>query len=140
MATGFVQRWNGKVNAASLWLKGWAVSETNGTLLPTPGSTLSQGAANYNLSASSAAVVYTLGTVDPGVPVKVLVTSVSSGIFIKAAPGNNFGIFGGSTITVMKSTAVMAIALVGVSSIAWAIESVWSTAAPPIQPVFSTTT
>lgn len=141
MASGFVQRWKGKVNADSFWLKGWGVSETNGTLLPTPGSTLSQNAANYNLSASSGAVVYTLGPVDPGVPVKLALTAVSSAIFIKAAAGNNFGVFGGSTMIVMKSTSIMTIAIVGVSSIAWAVESIWSTSTTVIpQPTFSTTT
>ena len=140
MATGFAQRWKGKVVADSLWMKGWGLSEVN-VLQPAAGSTLQQNTANYNLTASSAAQVYTLSPVDPGVPVKLALTNVSSAIFVKAAPGNNFGVFGGSTIIVLKSTSIMTIALVGVSSIAWAIESIWSTSTTVIaNPAFSTTT
>lgn len=138
MASGFVQRWKGKVNADALWVKGWGQSEVQQT--PAAGSTLSQFA-NYNIISATAASVYTLQPVDPGVTAVIAMTNVSSAAFIKAAPGNNFGVFGGSTIIVLKSTSIMTIALRGMSSAAWAIESIWSTSTTVIaQPTFSTTT
>lgn len=138
MATGFVQRWKGKVNADSLWVKGWGQSEVQPN--PAAGSTLNQFG-NFNINASSAAAVYTMQPVDAGVTAVIAFTNVSSAAFLKAAPGNNFGVFGGSTIIVMKSTTIMTIALRGISTVAWAIESIWSTSTSVIaQPTFSTTT
>lgn len=144
MASGFVQRFKGKVNAECLFVKGWGFSEVS-TSTPAAGSTLSQDRANIILNAATAAVVYTLPPVEVGAMAKLLFQAVSSGIFVKAASGNNFGTIGsgGSTATVLKSTAQMTVSLIGVSSISWAVDSVWSTfstAAAMAAPVFSTTT
>jgi hypothetical protein len=154
MATGFVDRFKGKINADVIFLKGWGMSEVStalgSTVGSTAGSTLSADRSNYVINASSAAVVYTLPPVEPGALARLLFLAVSSGVFIKAstvAPNgaNNFGVqgAGGSTATVLKATAQMTVGLIGVSSISWAVDTVWSTystVAAVAQPVFSTTT
>lgn len=154
MATGFVQRFKGKIQADSIFLKGYGWSEVSTSLGSTAAavanSTLSADRTNYVINGSSAAIVYTLPPVEQGARASLLFLAVSSAVFIRAsttAPNgaNNFGVqgAGGSTAIVLKSTAQMTVDLIGVSSVSWAVTSVWSTystAAALAQPVFSTTT
>ena len=137
MATGFAQRWKGKVTADALWVSGWFF---NGVQSPAAASTLNTFM-NANIISATAASAYTLQPPEPGVPVTLALTNVSSGVAIKAAAGSNFGVMGGSSMIVMKSTVQMTIEMVGVSTVSWAIKSVWSTSTSVIpQPTFSTTT
>lgn len=138
MATGFVQRFKGKIQADQLWTKGWAASETQSN--PAAGSTL--GAfGSVTLASATAAVVFTMQPPKAGIEHVIAMTAVSSGVFLKAPPGVNFGVFGGSTIIVLKSTSQMTIEFIGISTVQWAIQSVWTTSTSVIaNPTFSTTT
>lgn len=152
MATGFVQRWKGKVTAAQLWLAGTQItaSGTDINTLAGSGSTVSSystdgsvsGYGAKTLTSSSNANTFTLPAPVRSAEMQLCMTSVSSGIFIKAASGSSFGVTAaGSTSIVMKSTTIMSIALAGLSTSLWGIMSAWSTSTSIIaQPTLSTTT
>jgi hypothetical protein len=136
MATGFVQRFKGKITADALWYKGWNFD------VSTPAAASTASAFQIlNVISATGADVRTLQAPKSGIKEVIAITQVSSATFIKAAAGTNFGLMGTSTMIVMKSTIQMTVALVGLSSIQWAVESVWSTSTTAIpQPTWSTTT
>src|ERR1043166_7126138 len=121
MATGFVQRWKGKVAADAFWYKGWNQDVSTPAAASTAGSFM-----NQILVSASAASVFTLQPPEAGV-VQRLLMNPSSAILVKAAPGTNFGVFGGTTEIVLKSTTIMTVELIGLSSVAWQVVSAWST-------------
>lgn len=136
MATGFVQRFKGKIACDALWYKGWNLD------VSTPAAASTALAFQVlNVISSSGADVRTLQAPKSGVKEVIAITAVATATFVKAAPGTSFGLMGTSTMIVMKSTVQMTVALVGLSSIQWAVESVWSTSTTAIpQPTWSTTT
>lgn len=159
MASGFVQRWIGKVMAKSLWIG------SAGIQLPTLASPSTVSPADLNtlvgvgsaqslttasttttingpggltsINSSSAITVWTLSAPAAAVE-KILDLTVSSAILIKAAAG---AAFDQSTNTVIKSTQNSRITLVGISSIAYRIGSVYpgSTLANSILTLTTTT-
>lgn len=136
MATGFVSRFKGKITADALWYKGWNFDVST----PAAASTASAYQV-LNVISSSGADVRTLQAPKSGIREIIAITAVATATFVKAAAGTNFGLMGTSTMIVMKSTVQMTVALVGLSSIQWAVESVWSTSTTAIpQPTWSTTT
>lgn len=137
MATGFTQRFKGKIAAAELWIGGQDQSSVDA---PSTDSTLGAVRTSRIIS-SSGAGIYTVPRPVPGLDRTISITSVSSGVFLKAASGVSFGVIGGSTMTVMKSTVPMTIELAGLSTSLWWLKSAWSTSTTVIpQPTFSTTT
>ncbi len=141
MATGFVSRWKGKVTAASFWMGGFCYSAVEAaTIGAQAASTLGNNAIS-NVISSSGAGIYNVPPPIAGLERTLAVTSISSGVFFKAASGTSFGIIGTSTMNVLKSTTVMTITLMGLSSVLWQVKSVWSTSTTVIpQPTYSTTT
>lgn len=141
MATGFVQRFKGKVECDSLWVKGFCYSNTEAATIGAQAtSTLGPNVVS-NVISSSGAGIWNVPPPSPGIERTLAITSVSSGAFFKAAANTSFGIIGGSTMNVLKSTTVMSITLVGMSSVLWQVKSVWSTSTTVIaMPTFSTTT
>lgn len=138
MASGFVQRWKGKITAAEIYVQGISMFDTE-----TPSTDSTLGAVRVSkIANSSGAGVYTVPRPTFGGQDRTLaITSVSSGAFFKAASGTSFGVMGTSTMTVMKSTVQMSIDLCALSTALWAVRSVWSTSTTVIpQPTFSTTT
>lgn len=154
MATGFVQRFKGKIALATggLWIGGTQVTANANDLnsLAGSGSTVTSystdgtisGYGPKNLISSSAANTFTLPAPVRGAEMQLVLTSVSSGAFIKAASGSAFIVnLAGSTGIVMKSTTIMSIVLAGLSTALWGIMSAWSTSTSVIaQPTLSTTT
>ena len=137
MATGFVQRFKGKIAAAELWIGGQSQFDMDA---PSTDSTLGSVRTSRIIS-SSGAGIYTVPRPVPGTDRTLAITSVSSGVFFKASAGTSFGVIGGSTMTVMKSTVAMTIELAGLSTALWWLKSAWSTSTTVIpQPTFSTTT
>lgn len=126
MATGFVQRFKGKIAVAAAWFGG--VQEFGpGTLFvgTTALAALTVPAANgaATIASSSALTIWTLGQSPvAGAELEISLIQVSSGVFIKAAAGTSFD---PSTNTVMKSTAARTITLYGLSTLKWAIKSVF---------------
>jgi hypothetical protein len=126
---GFTQRFTGKISARSLWLGGsalmgqgarqsYSTAAVTGSL---PIGTLGAEALQ-TINASSAISIFTMtDTPTPGEP-KMLDLVVSSGVFVKAAPGTSFD---PSTNTVLKSTYSMRVQLVGLSSNKWSIVNVF---------------
>lgn len=137
MATGFVQRWLGKVALEVIFLNGQNLTgvetvSTDGTL----------GAArNSRFAPSSGAGVYNVPAPVTGADRNLFLISVSSGAKFKAAANTSFGVIGGSTMTVLTSTVPMTIGLTALSTTLWGIRGVWSTSTSVIpQPTYSTTT
>lgn len=144
MASGFTQRWNGKVLAKLLGLgsQGITLFSLTGNPNLTPADLLTVdgagGGAAYStagtqtiagavgvqtITSSSALSIWTLGALPyNGAELTLAIILNSSGVFIKAAAGSSFD---PSTNTVMKSTIASQITLVGISTAKWAIKSVF---------------
>lgn len=124
MATGFVQRFKGKIAAEQLWVGGSAmVGPAAATLYSTAGTqTLGKEAVSL-INASSAKSVFTLGFDPvPGLEKHIYLTAVSSGVQIKAKTNT---LIGSSTSTVITSTiALQMITLIGMSTTTWALKAV----------------
>lgn len=126
MATGFVQRFKGKIVAAAQFFGPtqvygpgtvFAGSTASATLQTIP---QANGVATIN--ASSALSIFSLqGLPSPGAKL-LLALTVSSGVFVKAAAGSAFD---ASTNTVFKSTYSMQVSLTGLSTVAWRVDGVW---------------
>ena len=130
MSNGFVQRFKGKISAASLWLGGTqqfgpgavGVYSTN-SVASTAGILISGAGASNTINASSAISIFALNFPPvQGSEFELGLINVSSGVFIKASPGTSFD---PSTNTVIKSTYAMMITLVGLSTLKWGIKSVF---------------
>lgn len=128
MATGFQQRWKGKIAIAAAWFGGVqefgvgsGFSGTDATVTKTIPA--SAGSASLTASTGIATAIWTLGAVpQPGQELEIALTTISSGIFIKAAAGTSFD---PSTNTVMKSTYAQMITLYGLTTAKWAIKSLF---------------
>lgn len=130
MASGFVQRWNGKIRAASLWLGGSqkfgpgarasysTAAGTNGLAIGTIGP---EGVVSIN--ASSGASVFTLTDQIQAGFTKVLDLVVTSSVFIKAPTG--VALDATTTNLVFKSTYSQRVSVVGLSSVAIRITDVY---------------
>lgn len=136
MATGFVQRYKGKIECDSLWVRGFP---TGGALSSTGSTALTPVGVNTLVSSSLRSVYQLAGLPPPGVEA-YFVLQPTTGISIKAPTGTNFGVYGGTTAIVIASTVNMNISLLGVSSVQAVISSVWSTAATVVNATLSTTT
>lgn len=141
MATGFVQRWKGKISAASIWYGGVNTTGADNITSTVISATIAGNGVSQIFSTSSATVL-TLGQPQPGLDRNLVIVQCSSGVLFKAAPGSYFAFGPGSSFTVMKSTAPQAsICLTGLSTAAWGILGAWSTSTAAIfSPTFSTTT
>lgn len=138
MASGFTQRWKGKITAAELYIQGVSMFDVE-----TPSTDSTLGAVRVSkITNSSGAGIYTVPRPTfAGQDRTLAITSISSGAFFKAAAGTSFGLMGTSTMTVMKSTIQMSIDICALSTALWAVRGVWSTSTTVIpQPTFSTTT
>lgn len=151
-ATGFVRRWKGKENIpiGSLWIGGVQMNASGADLntLVSQGSTatvayttagsqsiLAAGGVN-TIAASSAVAIFSLAAAPiAGVEKTIQLIQNSSKIFLKASAGASFD---ASTNTVIASTLLPTITLIGVSSVKWTIKGMF----PPTttQFVLSTTT
>lgn len=123
--SGFIQRWKGKVAVAAAYFGGvqefGAGSLFVGTTAGAQTIPATNGAAS--IASSSAISIWTIGAIpQAGAELEIALISVSSGVFIKAAAGTSFD---PSTDTVMKSTGARTITLYGLSSLKWAIKSVF---------------
>lgn len=122
MATGFTQRFKGKITGASLWLGPSQQGGPGAYVAYTTAAALTIGNERVSkITASSASVVSQLALGYPGAE-KTLVLDVSSGLFIKAPAGGGFN---GTTLSVMKSTYDMQIKLTAMSSVQYALESAY---------------
>lgn len=75
------------------------------------------------LTASSAIAIFSMSELPrPGLEREINVLSVSSGVFLKAAPGASFD---ASTNTVIKSTYAQRISLLGLTTAKWQITGVY---------------
>ena len=124
MSNGFVQRFKGRVQAAQLWLAGVPMNGPQSVLaFTTASATITPPSAIATLTATTGISVFTLGYAPLfGQELSLAVISVSSGVQIKAAAGTSFD---PSTNTVIKSTQVQTITLLGVSTTKWSIKSVF---------------
>ncbi len=125
MATGFPQRFKGKIAADQLWLGGSAmVGPSAAVAYSTAGSQTLGKEAVSNINASSGKSVFTLGFDPvPGMEKLIKLTAVSSGVQIKAKTGTFIDT---TSLTVLTSTyAPQAITLVGQSTLLWLIKSVY---------------
>lgn len=164
MATGFTQRWQGKVLAKNLGVGSGGVTMfgfpggstqtdpniTRADLLSIDGAATvtaystagTQNIANPGgidtISASSALSIFAL-TAAPYIGArKTLVMTISSGIFVKAAAGTAFN---GSTQTVMKSTLpLLNVEMIGRSTTNWEILSIFPVSTAGASLTLSTTT
>lgn len=123
MATGFTQRFKGKITGAALWLGGAPVYGPGSRVAySTAGTQNIANEAISSINASSAMSIWSMtGLPAPGLQ-KVFDLTVSSGAFIKAAAGASFD---ASTATVIKSTYAMRLTLMGLSSAKWSIIDVY---------------
>lgn len=123
MATGFVQRFKGKIAAAALWFNGAQVFGPGAYVAYSTAGTQTIGAqALAKITASSAISIFTMSDLPaPGLE-KFFDLAVTSGMFLKAASGASFD---NSTNTVIKSTYNMRLNLMGLSSAKWAIMGVY---------------
>lgn len=121
---GFTQRFTGKIRTGVLWLgrqqmngSGAAASySTAGT------QTIAQQARVNIITGSSGLSVFTLGFM-PNIGHEYDFTFVvSSGVMLKAMAGSAFD---ASTNLVMKTTAAMNVKLIGISTVAWRVASVF---------------
>jgi hypothetical protein len=133
MASGFVQRFKGKVNFApsGLWIGGsplfGAGSAQNLTLAS---ATVSIGAiTNYGLTtinATSAVAIARLARpAYPGQAKTLQLTAISSAVFITASTDGSVTLNGSSINTTFKSTVASVITLVATSSANWAIDGLF---------------
>lgn len=144
-ATGFNQRWKGKVKAAVLmvgptFFNGPQSVASYSTASGVAGQTIGQQASVVNVSGSSGMAVFTLSDPQPSIDLD-LVLSPTSGIMIKASPGTAFD---ASTNTVIKSTYPMLLTLTGISTLAWRVQGVFPPSTAGVAPnsgiTLSTTT
>lgn len=144
-ATGFNQRWKGKIKAAVLmvgptFFNGPQSVQSYSTASGVSGQTIGQQASIANISASSGGAVFTLSDPLPGIDLD-LVLAPTSAIFIKASAGTAFD---ASTNTVIKSTYAMMLTLTGISTLAWRIQGVFPPSTAGVAPnsgiTLSTTT
>lgn len=141
MASGFVQRFKGKVECDALWIKGYNYSAVEAASIGAQATSTLGNFAASNVISSSGAGIWNVPPPTAGLERTLAITSISSGAFFKAAANTSFGIIGTSTMNVLKSTTVMTITLMGLSSVLWQVKSVWSTSTTVIpQPTYSTTT
>lgn len=135
--TGFLNRFKGKQSypVGGIWIGGTQLTPSgldlntlagSGTAQTiTTGSTINGPGGVTSISATTAIAVYPMtGGPVAGVEKTIVITSVSSGIQIKAPAGASFD---PSTNTVIKSTYAMTIKLMGLSTTKYTIQSV----APP---------
>lgn len=125
MSNGFLQRFQGKISAAALWVAGYPQAGPGSAVAySTAAGEQTLGPEKVSLiTASSALSVFDLGSPPyPGVEKDIHIVSVSSGVFIKAAAGTAFD---PSTNTVFKSTYAMLVSLIGETSLKWGIKSVF---------------
>jgi hypothetical protein len=125
--TGFNQRWKGKITAASLWLGGTQEYGSGAVYAGTSdASTIPFQYGSAVVASATAAAVYQMQQMpSPGAEFEFIITSVSSGIFLKAASGASFD---ASTNTVIKSTYAQTITLYGRSTVKWSVKSVFPAA------------
>lgn len=137
MATGFVQRFKGKIALAQggLYIGGTQVNATGVDLNALVGqsvqqnilSTTSTGTGTITntgpttISSSSGINVYRLARPISGCEKLIQLTTVSSGVLITASTDGSVTINGSSINTTIKSTVAAVIDLVGTSTSNWAI-------------------
>ena len=139
MATGFVQRWKGKVAlpVGGLWIGGVQYSGSGNDLNTISGSGSLQALTTASavttitntgvttIAATSGILVYRLARPVPGGDKVIQLTTVSSGIFITASTDGSVLLNGSSINTTIKSTVAANINLMGNSTSGWTINSVF---------------
>lgn len=153
MATGFSQRWKGRIAARQLWLGSPAVqvTATGGDLNTIAGSATLQALTTSSttstitntgpttIASSSALTIWRLAPpTSPGMDKLIQLTTVSSGVFITTSTDGSVLLNGSSLNTTIKSTIATIIDLFATSTSNWAIAGVYPSTLGPL--TISTTT
>lgn len=156
MASGFVQRYKGKITAGALYQNNWqlfgpdSVNSIGSSIVTvsTLGVAPYQGSITNIMATDTSTHVFTLAPPLPGLRVSLALLQVTAGVFIRASTINNCSFAAGSTGTitstgstniVMKSTVPMTINLIGLSSNVWGLAGWYSTSTggAGLGPIFS---
>jgi len=130
MASGFVQRWKGKIACDELWVGGQLLAGGGGVGVQTLSLGNTTGTlTNYGvtaISATSGLAIVRLASPNYANQSKTIqLTTVSSGIFITASTAGTVFINGSSINTTIKSTLAGVLELVATSTSNWAITGVY---------------
>lgn len=134
MANGFVTRTKGKEKIAALWLGKQAQNGVNSAAsYSTAGTQTITPEAKVNLlTGSSGMAVFTLGFPPARGLEYNFIMAPTSGIMLAAQAGSAFD---ASTNTVLKSTYAMQVSLVGISTVAWRVKSVFPQSTAGVAPL-----
>lgn len=131
MATGFQQRFKGKILAAQIWIQGGGPLAGAGAIQALSTSSTTTTITNAGVTTINSSSVLSIWRLAPptqsvlGLSKTVQLSPVSSGVFVTASTDGTV-LFNGSSInTTFKSTVVSVIELVATSTTNWAIAGVF---------------